>query len=404
MKSDTATSVAPRSPVATLMEMAAKLQAVGAETVDLSLAVGRVLAQDLLADRDHPACDVSAMDGYALRVADLARGSVAVAGEARIGQAPEVLAADQAMKIVTGAPVPNGAEAVIRREDVQEYPDHIVVRAGASLAAGENIRTQGQNIRAGERVVEAGRALTPALAGALASFGLWRPRVYRALRLGIIVTGDELLSPDSKPNVWQLRDSNGPAVEAMVAGCPWLDWQQTWHVADDLEETRTALADALQECDVVLMTGGVSMGDRDYAQVAVGQVKATVEFHGLPIRPGKPMLGAIGTRGQAILGLPGNPVSVLVTARRLGAIVLRTLAGFEVVDPPVPMVVVDQPDVSNPELWLYRPVKLSGAGTARILPTKGSGDLVSAGRGDGFVEIPPGTEGEARRMYYGWEL
>jgi molybdopterin molybdotransferase len=327
-----------------------------------------------------------------------------VAGEGRIGQAAESLSAGSAIKIVTGAPVPAGAEAIIRREDVREFPDHIVIPRGTTVMAGQDIRKQGQNIRAGQVVVEAGTVLTAALIGALASFGLWRPTVYKPVRLGIIVTGDELLSADASPQPWQLRDSNGPAMEAMFAGCPWLDWQQTWHVGDDLDETRNALADAIQECDAVLMTGGVSMGDRDYAQAAVEKVKAAEVFHGLPIRPGKPMLGAIGAEGQAILGLPGNPVSVLVTARRLGAIVLRRLAGFSAVDPPVPVVAVDQPDVSNPDLWLYRPVRLSGPGTAEILPTKGSGDLVSSARSDGFVEIPPATQGKAHRAYYRWAI
>lgn len=393
-----------QSPAATVMKMAAKLQAVATETVDLSLAAGRVLAQDLVADRDSPACDVSAAEGYALRLADLSLGDVPLEGQADVGQSPKLLAMGKAMKMVTGAAIPKGAELVIRCEDVEEHGDHIRVPWGVKAAAGNDIRARGQNIRAGEVVVEAGRVLTPALVGALASFGLWRPRVHRVVRLGIVVTGDELLSPDCSPSVWQVRDSNGPAVEAMLGGTAWLDWQHTVHVADDVDETRTALTDALQECDVVLITGGAWTGDHDCAQEAVSLAKAGVEFRGLPIRPGKAMFGAIGLEGQAILGLPGDPVSLLVTARRLGAIVLRRLAGFGVIDPPSPMVVVDRPEESDAESWLYRPVTLGAEGGVQMLPTKGPGDLVSAGRSDGFVEIPPRSKGEGKRAYFPWGI
>jgi molybdopterin molybdotransferase len=190
----------------------------------------------------------------------------------------------------------------------------------------------------------------------------------------------------------------------MFAAMPWLGVCFHRHVADDLDATRAALNQALAACDAVVMTGGVSIGPRDFARVAVKQVGARTVFHRLPIRPGRPILGAIAPGGKPIIGLPGNPVSTLVTARRFAPIVLRRLAGCAVIDPPPAMVQVDRQGFADRTLWLYLPVVFGGAGKVSILPSNGSGDAVAAGRAAGFIEVAPATQGRSLRAFYPWEL
>ncbi len=160
----------------------------------------------------------------------------------------------------------------------------------------------------------------------------------------------------------------------------------------------------LDACDAVVLTGGVSMGDYDHVPAAVEAVGGRTVFHKLALRPGKPMLGAVGPRGQAILGLPGNPVSVMVTVRRLGIAALRRLAGFAKVDPPLPMVSLQEASTKPLHLWWYRPVRLLADGKAELVHSMGSGDLVSAARSDGFIELPPHAQGEGPWPFYTWAL
>jgi len=153
----------------------------------------------------------------------------------------------------------------------------------------------------------------------------------------------------------------------------------------------------------VLLTGGVSAGQYDFVPGVVAALGAKTVFHRLPLRPGGPILGAVGPDGQAILGLPGNPVSVLVTARRLARTVLRHLAGFACASCPVPVVRVTNDDGRTLNLWWYRLVRLTGPGVAELVPAQGSGDVVALARSDGFVEIPPNASGAGPWPYYGWE-
>lgn len=390
------------SPAETVLRLADLLAPVTLETVDLAMTAGRVLGQEIKADRDNPAIDVSAMDGYAVRITDLRPGVIPVLGAARIGQPPVIQPAAAALHIVTGAPVPLGAEVVLRREDVTEQSDAILLPPDLIAEVGQNIRRKGENTLAGSVILQPGVEISSAIVGACAAFGLAKVAVFRQVRVNVIVTGDELLDIPGAPNPWQLRDSNGPAVAAMLASLPWVQCLGIHHVRDDLQATVGAIEKAISEADVVLMTGGVSIGDRDYAQAAVTKIGARTVFHGLPIRPGKPMLGAVTAGGKAILGLPGNPVSVLVTSRRFALIVLRRLAGFASPDLRNASVSVDQPDLSNPKLWLYRPVRLTGSGHAIVVATKGSGDGVSAAQSDGFIEIAPDSVGQIQRAYFPW--
>jgi len=198
----------------------------------------------------------------------------------------------------------------------------------------------------------------------------------------------------------------------MFAPVPWLEVVRTIRVADALPAISHSLTQLLAGCDAVFITGGVSMGDCDYVPAAVRDTGCEIAFHKVPIRPGKPLLGATratsaadqARSAQAVLGLPGNPVSVMVTARRFGAAALRKLAGFaQPEDLPARVRCVD-PKRSTLNLWWYRPVRIGVGGIAEIIPNQGSGDLAAAACSDGFVEIPPGGQATDAVAYWPWAI
>lgn len=396
------------TPQAALLALAEHLSPVGTERIGWHQAGGRVLAVDVASDRPSPACDVSAMDGYAVRVADLSTGRIAVAGRLMIGKPSPPLPPGVAMGIVTGAMIPEGAELVIKREEVRESESHIELKEPtADHRPGQHIRRMGENMPPGKVAMEAGRVLDAAGIGGLVHFGLAHAVVHKPVRVGILTTGDELHEPGAAVAPWQLRDSNGPALCALMDGCGWAKVVAMERAAD---EPRQALLKAigrmLDECDALLLTGGVSMGDHDHVPWAIREAGAQVIFHKLPIRPGHPMLGAAGPKGQLVLGLPGNPVSVLATARRLGSIGLRKLAGFGpagIIEPP-PMVRLANADEATLGIWWYRLVRRTGEGLAELVGTKGSGDIGSAARSDGLVELPPGAAGQGPWAFYPWKM
>ncbi len=391
-------------PAAPLLSMAIMLSPVTIESIEARHAAGRVLAEKVYSDRDSPACDVSAMDGYALRHADLTGGPLPLSPTpARIGRPPVVCPEGHATYIVTGAPIPEGADTVVRQEDVVESVGRITLRTDVRIELGTAVRERGENMRKGSAAIDSGFPLTQASLATCATFGLDRVNVFRRVRVAMIVSGDEVLPPSQQPEPWQVRDSNGAGLRALLAGIPWVEQCEQQHVPDELEPTVAAIERALADADCVILTGGVSMGDRDYVQIAVERVGAQVQFHGLPIRPGRPMLGAISPGGKAVLGLPGNPVSVLVTARRFGMIVLRRLAGLSEIDPPAFEVSVKKGSAEpHPTLWLYKPACIVGPSLVNVFSSKSSGDIAAAGRGDGIVEIPTHSLPGQRYAYYPW--
>ena len=392
------------SPDAAAEAMIEQLEPVTPERVDLPDAAGRALAQPLVADRPSPACDVSAMDGYAVRLSDMSPGRLNVAGEASIGQAPPAMPKGSALRIFTGGPVPEGAEAVIPREQLGEHSDAIEIPGDLDVRPGQNIRRRGENGQAGETVVESGAAVTPPVAAAAATFGTGRVSVVRRLRIAAIVTGNEVHGLGAEVAPWQLRDSNGPTLEAMFAPLPWVDWQGAARASDERDKLKQTIQQALDGGDALLLTGGVSMGDYDFVPQVLAELGCRTLFHRLPIRPGKPILAAIGPGGQAVFGLPGNPVSVMTTARRIAAPVLRHRAGFAHTAPPAATVELIERDEKTLPLYWWRPVRLIEHGRARLVRTRGSGDLVSTARSDGFVEIPPGATGCGPWPFYRWSL
>ena len=302
----------------------------------------------------------------------------------------------------TGGPVPSQAQCVVRREDCNESETYVSIAVPKeSLFPGQNIRRQGENAAAGGTVVPEGTLLTPSrYAGAITFSEETKIQVFRKVRVGIINTGDELIDFGKPIQPWQIRDSNGPFLEAMLHRHAFLKVTRT-KVHDQQDDTRAILEAHLQECDVILLTGGVSMGDTDFVPDAIQSCGCTTIFHRLPIRPGKPILGAVGPRGQLVLGLPGNPLSVAVTFRRFALGLIQHVAGFARADDPL-YAQLDAPDDKAIQLTWFRLVKVGSHGRLNLVPSQGSGDIASLIQSDGFVQIPPNAMPAGQRLYYPW--
>jgi molybdopterin molybdotransferase len=289
---------------------------------------------------------------------------------------------------------------VIRREDVEELGASIRLSAAAQqVRPGTAIRRRAQNAPAGATVLESGSELTPAAIGALAAFGAARPLVHRQVRIAVVTTGDELVDAAHAPTPWQLRDSNGPALGALLSRRPWIAAHVHPRAPDEPDALLARFREALDSADALIATGGVSMGDRDFVPSAVGALGGEIIFHKVPQRPGKPVLNALLPGGKLFFGLPGNPISVFVTARRMAVPALERLAGFSRAAPP-PLLHVE-PDGKRLDLWWYRLVRLTAPGHAALADGQGSGDIPAAAASDGFVEVPPNSE-PTRAPFYAW--
>jgi molybdopterin molybdotransferase len=295
--------------------LARVLPAAASEEVPLDQALGRRLAVDAVAGGPFQPFDNSAMDGFAVRAEDVAGATqesptaLSVVDESRAGHPAErALGAGEAIAISTGAMLPAGADAVVRVEDTKRDGQQVLVEVGPSL--GANIRRAGEDIAAGETVLRAGAALGPAELGALATIGLDPAPVFRRPRVAVLSSGDELTPPGEPLGPGAIRDSNSRTVPALatLAGAEVVsvDW-----TPDDPAATRAALARAL-EADVAIVCGGVSVGEHDHVKAALAELGAKEVFWRVALKPGGPTW--FGTRDETLVfGLPGNPVSVMVT-------------------------------------------------------------------------------------------
>ncbi len=390
-------------PISTQMDqLRVRLRIVGREQIPATQSAGRVVAADIQAFRDSPATDVSAMDGYAVRRCDIDSEALPVTGTATAGSVPLQLAHGSAVRVFTGGPVPTSAECVVRREDCLESDTHVSIRLSKeSIVPGQHIRRRGENARAGQTVIQAGSLLnTCRFAGAMTFLPEDTLEVFRKVRVHVINTGDELIEFGQPIEPWQIRDSNGPFLESSFSYMPWVQARRA-KVADQREQTEQAIREALDQCDVLLLTGGVSMGDTDYVPDSIRSVGGKVVFHRIPIRPGRPMLGAHGPDGQLILGLPGNPLSVAVTFRRFGLDLIRHVAGIAM-PTPVPAMQVESQDGKSIDLTWFRLVAMQANGNLGLVASQGSGDIASLVQSDGFVEIPPNCSASGIRKFYAW--
>jgi len=383
-------------------QLKSHLQIVGVEHLSATTSAGRVIAQDIRAFRDSPSTDVSAMDGYAVRWSDIGDESLVVTGTATAGSPPLQLTPNTAIRVFTGGPVPPQAECVVRREDCLESTSQVAFQVPKeSISIGQNIRWQGENAKAGDAVILRGTLLTPCrFAGAMTFQSDPTVEVFKKVRVAIINTGDELIEFGQHIEPWQIRDSNGPFLESSLSSHPWVQTERS-KVPDQRDKTEQAIRERLDQCDVLLLTGGVSMGDTDYVPDSIRAVGGQVVFHRIPIRPGRPMLGAYGPNGQLILGLPGNPLSVAVTFRRYAMDLIRYVAGFSS-EEPVPSLQVESDDSKTIDLTWFRLVSFTEASRLKLVSSQGSGDIASLIKSDGFAEIPPNSQTAGNRNFYRW--
>lgn len=371
-----------------------ELPRTGQETVPLAAARGRVLAAAVGAPRDVPPFRNSAMDGYAVRSADVAAASATAPVSLRVLEtvgagsvARQALASGTAIRIMTGAPVPDGADAVVRVEDTGEAGDAVLVRA--AVPSHGNVRDAGEDMRAGETVLEAGRRLRPADIGLLASLGLPAVSVARRPRVAILATGDELVDVGEALGPGQIVNSNAYTLAAAVeeAGGEPL---RLGIVRDQRERLRNAFAEALT-ADVMLSTGGVSVGNFDYVRSILAELGYQERFWKVAQKPGKPLTFGLCDRTPAF-GLPGNPVSSLVCFYLYVLPALRTMMGRAQVHLPTAAATLAAPLRGAAGLTEFVRCSLHGppdAYEARSTGTQSSGALRSLSLGDGLIIAPP---------------
>ncbi|WP_248752350.1 gephyrin-like molybdotransferase Glp, partial [Pseudomonas sp. MWU15-20650] len=355
------------------------------EEVPLAACDGRVLAQALISTLDLPPWPNSAMDGYAVHLADWTGEPMAVSQRIFAGQSPQPLAAGTCARIFTGAPVPPGADCVEMQENAVVHPDQRVSFT-EPLRVGQNIRPRGQETTVGEPVLAAGTRLGPIELGLAASLGRDRLEVVRRVRVAVLSTGDELIEPGLPLGPGQIYNSNRRVLCSWLArmGCEVVD---AGILPDDLQQTRTRLA-GLGSVDLILSTGGVSVGEADFLGIALRE-EGELALWKLAIKPGKPLTFG-HFRGVPVIGLPGNPASTLVTFALLARPYLLRRQGVTEVAPmrfDVPAGFV-WPTAGNRREYLRGRIE---QGKAIIYRNQSSGVLRSAAWAEGFVEVLEGT-------------
>jgi molybdopterin molybdotransferase len=370
---------------------------VGVERVDLATALGRFLTETLRAREDAPPFDNSAMDGYAVRAADVLGASEAspvvlpVAGESRAGgAAPERLAPGRAMRIFTGAPLPEGADAIVVQEDTTAEGDRVSIRFASKR--GHHVRARGEDLAEGAPMLPVGTALGPGELGLLASQRYATVSVYRRPTVAIVSTGDELRGLDDPPEPGTIVSSNAYALAAQVTLAGGI--ARVLPIARDTVDSQVAVLREALRSDLVVSSGGVSVGEYDVVRDAFREVGVEARFWKVSIKPGKPL--TFGRAGAVpVVGLPGNPVSAMVTFEIFVRPGLRKMLGD-----PAPFPVPFPVELTHPHRRKPGRTELARAETRRdgdrILATlhrrQGSGALPSVARVDALVVLPADQE------------
>lgn len=360
------------------------------ETVPLGEARGRVLAEDVEADRDYPPFHRSIRDGFAVRSGDVAAPPVELRwqGEIPAGQHfAGVVGQGEGVSIMTGAPLPAGADAVVMVEYTEAHGDRIrILRA---VENGENVVRQGSEIRAGGRVLARGRRLGAGELGLLATVGKSQVPVYRRPTVAIIPTGDELVPVEQQPEWFQIRNSNTVSLAAQVSaggGIP-----HCLGTAADRPDALQGLIEEGLEADLLLLTGGVSAGKYDLVEQVLANLGAEFYFRSVALRPGKPLVFG-RARARFFFGLPGNPVSTFVTFALFGRPALAVLSGEEYLCPTFLRARLREALRDKSGLTAFLPARVEKRGSepwVSRVPWQGSGDLVATAASNAFVVVHP---------------
>jgi len=365
-----------------------------AQEIAIDLSPGRILAEDIVADTDLPPFDRAQMDGYAVRAADVANvpASLRIVGESAAGAGwHHEMKAGEAVRIMTGAPVPSGADAVQQVELTRENDSQVEILAPVEL--GRSIVRQASEIKSGETVLRAGEEINAAMIATLASFGYAKVKVSRQPRVAVMATGSELVDVDQKPGQDQIRDSNNYTIEAYATMSNAVV-ERLPLAGDDTEELKRQISRAAAHADVLITSGGVSMGVYDFTKAALKDLGAEIFFERVALRPGKPTVFArLGS--TLVFGLPGNPVSVSVTFNLFVRTALRAMQGAKETTLPVEHAVLARNLKGSIDRESYLPATLrtdeKGMLLAQPLKWGGSSDFVSFARATALINLPAGA-------------
>ena len=385
-------------PVAEAIQIvAAQTRPLEPERIFLADALGRFLAEDIVADSDLPPFDRAQMDGYAVRAADIANtpARLRIVGESAAGAGwHHEMKAGEAVRIMTGAPVPVGADAVQQVELTREIDSGDFVEILDSVEAGRSIVKQAAEIKVGETVLRAGEDINAAMIATLASFGYAQVKVGRRPRVAVMATGSELVDVAQKPGPDQIRDSNNHTIAAYatLAGAI----VEPWPLAgDDTEELKKQIKQAAETADVLITSGGVSMGVYDFMKPALKELGAEIFFERVALRPGKPTVFArLGT--TLVFGLPGNPVSVAATFNLFARAALRKMQGANqpgLIEETAVLAKAVKGSLDR-ESYLPAILRTDEQGTLLAEPLKwgGSSDFVAFANATALIVVPAGVK------------
>ncbi|MFY3547777.1 gephyrin-like molybdotransferase Glp [Achromobacter insolitus] len=373
------------------------------EEVSLADAAGRVLAADLTATVDIPPADNSAMDGYALRVADWGAGvRLPIQQRCYAGEMPEPLKPGHAIRLFTGSLIPEGADTVVMQEDTVEADGQVEI--SRPPAPGQHIRRRGEDTLAGAPLLAAGTVLEAAHVALMASQGLARVQVFGQLRVGILTTGDELVLPGQPRAAEQIYNSNGPMLAALARGMGALP-VHVLHARDTEADLLAAFKTLLADCDLVLSVGGVSVGERDLVKPALAALGGELSLWKVRMKPGKPVALA-QIDGKPVVGLPGNPVSAYAVYTLLVTPLIRRMQGRDALFPPTSQLPLrtEHPRQDSREEFLRVQRRLADDGSAELVPYghQGSGVISSLPWATGLARLPADTrvQDKDRVAYY----
>ena len=368
-----------------------------AERIKLEHALNRVLAEDIIADSDLPPFDRSQMDGYAVRAEDTTEAPVRlrIVGESAAGRGwHHELKEGEAVRIMTGAPVPAGADSVQQVELAHELKDGAVVELLEGVEAGRSIVKRAAEIKAGETVLQSGAAINAAMMAVLAAFGYPEVAVGQRPHVGVLATGTELVAVDEKPGQDQIRDSNNYSIAA-YAQLTGASSERLPLARDETSVLKKQIGTAAKKCDVIVTSGGVSMGVYDVTKSALKELDAEIFFERVALRPGKPTVFARLPNGTLVFGLPGNPVSVAVTFNLFARTALLAMQGVTEPAPKYDTALLARSVKGNVERESYLPAQLTTNDDGELIafPLKwgGSSDFVAFALTTALVVVPAGT-------------